>query len=142
MYAPVGQRWTLAIVRWWGGWAEGEHVSKSITTILSYYSPFIQRDTLIRYLLDELHSYEEDHSDALCPVQREAHGSLFGEHVLVQPVATQEVRLMHTSIHSDMKGMQNEIGSVKTTINQMTTAMNTFMGMHLSQPSRELCNQF
>lgn len=33
----------------------------------SYY----QRDTLIRYLLDELHTYEEDHSNALCPVHRE-----------------------------------------------------------------------
>ncbi|THU85408.1 hypothetical protein K435DRAFT_685662 [Dendrothele bispora CBS 962.96] len=50
MYAPIGERWTLARIRWWGGWAEGEH-----------------RDTLIRYLLDELHTYEEDHSDALCP---------------------------------------------------------------------------
>lgn len=27
MYAPVGERWSLAIIRWWGGWAEGEHVS-------------------------------------------------------------------------------------------------------------------
>jgi hypothetical protein len=26
MFAPVGQRWTLAKIRWWGGWAEGEHV--------------------------------------------------------------------------------------------------------------------
>lgn len=26
-----------------------------------------QRDTLIRYLLDELYTYEEDHSNALCP---------------------------------------------------------------------------
>lgn len=30
MYAPVGKRWTLATIRWWGGWAEGEHVSKFI----------------------------------------------------------------------------------------------------------------
>ncbi|KAK7433686.1 hypothetical protein VKT23_020633 [Stygiomarasmius scandens] len=50
MYAPIGERWTLARIRWWGGWAEGEH-----------------RDTLIRYLLDELHTYEEDHSNALSP---------------------------------------------------------------------------
>lgn len=27
MHAPTGQRWTLATVRWWGGWAEHEHVS-------------------------------------------------------------------------------------------------------------------
>lgn len=26
MYAPPGWRWTLATIRWWGGWAEGEHV--------------------------------------------------------------------------------------------------------------------
>ncbi|KAG2039432.1 hypothetical protein BDR03DRAFT_980921 [Suillus americanus] len=25
MFAPVGQRWTLAKVHWWGGWADGEH---------------------------------------------------------------------------------------------------------------------
>jgi hypothetical protein len=54
MFAPVGQRWTLAKVRWWGGWAEQEH-----------------RDTLIHYLLDELHAYEVDYSDALAPVQQE-----------------------------------------------------------------------
>lgn len=26
MYAPLGQRWSLSIIRWWGGWAIGEHV--------------------------------------------------------------------------------------------------------------------
>ncbi|KAF8592785.1 hypothetical protein K439DRAFT_1505031 [Ramaria rubella] len=26
MYALVGKRWSLATIRWWGGWAEGEHV--------------------------------------------------------------------------------------------------------------------
>ena len=26
MFAPVGKRWSLRMVRWWGGWAEGEHV--------------------------------------------------------------------------------------------------------------------
>ena len=40
MYAPVGQRWSLAVVRWWGGWAEGENVrtlfrSLNITSRLS-----------------------------------------------------------------------------------------------------------
>ncbi|KAH9910809.1 uncharacterized protein B0H18DRAFT_894363 [Fomitopsis serialis] len=50
MLAPAEERWTLARVRWWGGWAKGEH-----------------RDTLIRYLLDELYMYEESHIDALQP---------------------------------------------------------------------------
>jgi hypothetical protein len=26
-FAPIGQRWTLARIQWWGGWAQGEHVS-------------------------------------------------------------------------------------------------------------------
>jgi hypothetical protein len=26
MYAPIGQRWSLNRIRWWGGWAIGEHV--------------------------------------------------------------------------------------------------------------------
>ena len=26
MFAPLGQRWTLERIRWWGGWAIGEHV--------------------------------------------------------------------------------------------------------------------
>ena len=29
MFAPVGERWTLAKVRWWGGWAENEQVCAS-----------------------------------------------------------------------------------------------------------------
>ncbi|KAG2140603.1 hypothetical protein DEU56DRAFT_734911 [Suillus clintonianus] len=68
MFAPVGQRWTLAKVRWWGGWAEGEH-----------------RDTLVRYLLDELHAYENDYSDALAPISRGANTSLAGEQALMRP---------------------------------------------------------
>lgn len=34
MFAPVGKRWSLRMVRWWGGWAEGEHVRHRI--ILMY----------------------------------------------------------------------------------------------------------
>lgn len=29
MHAPIGERWPLTMVRWWGGWAVGEHVSRS-----------------------------------------------------------------------------------------------------------------
>lgn len=27
MFAPVGQRWSLDLVKWWGGWTDGERVS-------------------------------------------------------------------------------------------------------------------
>lgn len=26
MFAPIGMRWSLSMIRWWGGWAVGEHV--------------------------------------------------------------------------------------------------------------------
>ncbi|KAL4068162.1 hypothetical protein J3A83DRAFT_4054295, partial [Scleroderma citrinum] len=54
--------WTLAHVWWWGRWADGEHVN-----------------TLMHYLLDELHCYENDHSDALGPISWDADVSLAGE---------------------------------------------------------------
>jgi len=28
MYAPTGKRWSLTKIRWWGGWAVGENVSR------------------------------------------------------------------------------------------------------------------
>ena len=27
MFAPLGERWSLSTIRWWVGWAKGEHVS-------------------------------------------------------------------------------------------------------------------
>lgn len=26
MFAPIGRRWSLNQIRWWGGWAVGKHV--------------------------------------------------------------------------------------------------------------------
>ncbi|KAJ3856399.1 hypothetical protein EV368DRAFT_32460 [Lentinula lateritia] len=75
MFAPIGERWTLARIRWWGGWAPNE-----------------KRDTLIRYLLDELNTYEEDHSDALAPVDRRASESHAGEAAEMSPVSAAECR--------------------------------------------------
>ncbi|EIW78451.1 hypothetical protein CONPUDRAFT_83853 [Coniophora puteana RWD-64-598 SS2] len=69
MHAKVGSRWPLNRVRWWGGWAEGESVSSNVTTRKVRILKYRKRDTLIRYLLDELHCYETDHSNALCPTQ-------------------------------------------------------------------------
>ncbi|KAF8831747.1 hypothetical protein HHX47_DHR1001247 [Lentinula edodes] len=75
MFAPIGERWTLARIRWWGGWAPNE-----------------KRDTLIRYLLDELNTYEEDHSDALAPIDRRASESHAGKAAEMNPVSAAECR--------------------------------------------------
>ncbi|GLB44840.1 hypothetical protein LshimejAT787_1801770 [Lyophyllum shimeji] len=50
IFAPFGKRWSLNIIRWWGGWAAGENV-----------------DTLMKYLIDSLNSREKTHMDMLNP---------------------------------------------------------------------------
>ncbi|KAG2133337.1 hypothetical protein DEU56DRAFT_738972 [Suillus clintonianus] len=94
MFAPVGQRWTLAKVRWWGGWADGE-----------------QRDTLVRYLLDELYAYKTDYSDALAPISRGADASLAGEQALMRPASIEELHMVHSSVTTDVNNLRNDIGS-------------------------------
>ncbi|KAG1845207.1 hypothetical protein F4604DRAFT_1937121 [Suillus subluteus] len=94
MFAPVGERWTLARVRWWGSWAENEN-----------------HDTLIRYLLDELSTYKNDHSDALCPTQNEADGSLLGEHQLVKPACSEDLQLMQQFITADVQKWTTQLYS-------------------------------
>ncbi|KAJ7151417.1 hypothetical protein C8R43DRAFT_1087984 [Mycena crocata] len=81
MWAPLGKRWSLSIVRWWGGWASGEQV-----------------DTLMRYLMDSLQSYETGHGDALCPIPKEADKSFMGDHLLVKPVVTEEFRMISSKL--------------------------------------------
>ncbi|KAI6035401.1 hypothetical protein F5J12DRAFT_924235 [Pisolithus orientalis] len=112
MFAPVGQRWTLARVWWWGGWAEGEH-----------------RDTLMHYLLNELNCYENDHSDALQPVPREGDRSLAGEAALVRPASTEALNMAHASITANMAALHTTVKEVKET------------SCSLSVDVREICQQ-
>lgn len=55
-------------------------------------------DTLIKYLVDSLQSYESGHGDALCPTPREADKSFMGDHLLVQPVTTDEFRTFSVAV--------------------------------------------
>lgn len=64
-----------------------------------------QADTLIRYLVDTLASYENDHSDALCPIQREADRSFNGDHTLVAPTTTAETREFKKSVDAQFQAV-------------------------------------
>ncbi|KAJ3845839.1 hypothetical protein EV368DRAFT_90008 [Lentinula lateritia] len=86
MFAPIGEHWTLARIRWWGGWAPNEKC-----------------DTLIRYLLDELNTYEEDHSDALAPIDRRASESHAGEAAEMGLLSAAEGRQLFTMVGSTIK---------------------------------------
>ncbi|KAG2354498.1 hypothetical protein BDR07DRAFT_1494500 [Suillus spraguei] len=108
MFAPVGQWWMLAKVCWWGGWADGEH-----------------HDTLIQYILDELHAYETDYSDALAPISCDADASLAGEHVLTRPASTEELHMVHASVTADVNSLHNNMRSLTSVVVQAacTTAI-------------------
>ncbi|KAG1893884.1 uncharacterized protein F5891DRAFT_1256816 [Suillus fuscotomentosus] len=86
MFAPVG-------------WADGE-----------------QRNTLICYLLDELHTYETDYSDALTPFSHKAESSLAGEQALMRPASTEELRMVHASVAADVNCLQVDVSTVNDSL--------------------------
>ncbi|TCD60050.1 hypothetical protein EIP91_010837, partial [Steccherinum ochraceum] len=104
MYAPLGERWSLSVIRWWGGWAEGEH-----------------NDTLIRYLLDELTTYEKDHADALSPLQRDVVKSFNGDHQRMAPASSEEVRLLVLTV-------QRQYEKTETTLNTLASKVGSLEG--------------
>ncbi|KAF8067580.1 hypothetical protein FPV67DRAFT_1561929 [Lyophyllum atratum] len=90
VFAPPALRWSLNRVRWWGGWAQGENV-----------------DTLMKYLLDSLQSYENTHSDALHPVPRGSNGlSAIGEGA---SVTVGEIRELKRSVDEKMDSLDRNM---------------------------------
>ncbi|CAA7265651.1 unnamed protein product [Cyclocybe aegerita] len=120
MFAPIGQRWTLNRIRWWGGWAVGEHV-----------------DTLIKYLVDSLQSYENGHGDALHPIPIEKDVTLLGDHVGLAPATNSDISQLRSSFLSEI---QTEIQTLSTTINsQLSAIAETASATHL--PTHEVTVQ-
>ncbi|KAJ7827711.1 hypothetical protein B0H13DRAFT_2373687 [Mycena leptocephala] len=115
MFAPFGKRWSLSIVRWWGGWASGEQV-----------------DTLMRYLMDSLQTYETRHSNALCPIPREADKSFMGDHLLLKPVDTGEFRLFTSQI---LKSLGDITSSAQSGFRMATGTMADIGGASAQFPS-------
>ncbi|KAL4063509.1 hypothetical protein V8B97DRAFT_2026414 [Scleroderma yunnanense] len=83
MYAPIGQQWPLSM-----------------------------HDMLICYLLDELHSYEDDHSDALGPFPHEADMSLAGEHAFATPATREELWMFQLSVSTEIHKLDNNIQAI------------------------------
>ncbi|KAG1871773.1 hypothetical protein DFJ58DRAFT_722522 [Suillus subalutaceus] len=95
MFAPLGERWSLSTIRWWGAWAEGESV-----------------DTLIQYLLDELTRYKKNHRDALCPIPREGNKSFNGDHILTAPITAAETRELKMSFDRELNRLSGKVEEV------------------------------
>ncbi|KAJ6496756.1 hypothetical protein DFH09DRAFT_1103549 [Mycena vulgaris] len=117
MFAAVGRRWTLRQVRWWGGWAEGEH-----------------RDTLVKYLLDELYTYEDDYSGMLLPLQPEANKTFLGEAVAMGPATTEQLSLFHQSLSSDMRAMSGAMNNLVNNFAGINSAHQSVLGTRALVP--------
>ncbi|KLO13156.1 hypothetical protein SCHPADRAFT_904458 [Schizopora paradoxa] len=107
MYAPPAERWTLARIKWWGGWSVNE-----------------SRDTIIRYLLDELQFMEESHADALSAVAPSYSASLMGVQSEREPVTRGEMRVMcHTLQNQFCGGLDGIRNSMSNLTNVFSTAI-------------------
>ena len=71
-----------------------------------------QRDTLIKYLLDELYTYEDDFSGMLLPLQPEANKTFLGEAAAMGPATTEQLSLFHRSLSSDMRAMSGVMNNL------------------------------
>ncbi|KAH7918493.1 hypothetical protein BV22DRAFT_1041730, partial [Leucogyrophana mollusca] len=116
--APLGERWSLTTIRWWGGRAEGESV-----------------DTLIRYLLDGLTRYES-HRDALCPIPRQAEQSFNGHHVLTNPITGVESRELKLSLGRKMDDVVEKASAyIARTLSQVSSSSATSSSSQLASSS-------
>jgi len=149
LYAPTGQRWSLDVIQWWGGWAEGEQVSKMRCDAMRYRSlcsfPFLagthhsdaplllffstfspltsQHGTLMRYVLDELYHYEHDHSDALAPTSREAGQSLAGDAALVRPATTEALNMVQASLSAEIQAAFSKLSAAQLALTEGQLAL-------------------
>ncbi|KAF5382515.1 hypothetical protein D9615_003084 [Tricholomella constricta] len=113
VFAP--RKWSLNKVRWWGGWAKGENV-----------------DTLMKYLLDSLQSYENGHGDALHPVPKGFGESFMGADVEASPVTAGEVRELKRSVDEKFDTIDENLGrKMDEMVGRITTS---FTEAHLAGP--------
>ena len=87
---------------------------------------------MIRYLLDELTTYEKSHDNALCPIPDEADQSFNGDHVLTQPPKANELR----ECVNHMNRQYEELKEQNVQLSKQLAAAISLMtsGLHISQP--------
>ena len=66
-------------------------------------------DTMIKYLVDSLQSYETGHGNALCPIAMEADKMFMGEHINQAPPSTEEIRQWKMSMDRTLGNVVSEI---------------------------------
>ncbi|KAH6902240.1 hypothetical protein BKA70DRAFT_1521324 [Coprinopsis sp. MPI-PUGE-AT-0042] len=70
----------------------------------------------MKYLLDELYTYEEDHSDALCPFDETASNSHAGEDRFVKPLTQEDGRHLEEKLEEDRRYLSEKLDSLTASI--------------------------
>ncbi|KAL4070236.1 hypothetical protein V8B97DRAFT_1917933 [Scleroderma yunnanense] len=84
----------------------------------------MEHDMFIHYLLDELHCYENNHSNALGPFPCEVDMSLAGEHTLAAPATREDLWLLQSSVSMEIHNLDNSLqailGNVTNSLQDLT----------------------
>lgn len=94
----------------------------------------------MRYLLDELHCYENDHSDALRPVSREANGSFAGEAALTRPASTEALYMAHTSLTADVAALHATVKEVSSMMSAEMKEVSSTVSAEVREMRQQLSN--
>lgn len=95
----------------------------------------------MQYLLNELHIYETDYSNALAPTSREATASFAGEVVLLCPASTEALHMARASLTADVttlyKAMVN-LSASQDTMLEAQAAMSEAQAAALEEVHQKL----
>ncbi|KAK7035306.1 hypothetical protein VNI00_012073 [Paramarasmius palmivorus] len=102
-------------------------------------STFRPNSTLMLYLLDELHTYEEDHSDALCPINLKKSQSQLGEAAAMALLNTYEARMMISQLEQRLRldvtnSITNSIHSLALALTWIHSPLNLPQSQHIHPP--------
>ena len=88
---------------------------------------------MIRYLLDELTTYEKSHDNALCPIPDEVDQSFNGDHVLTQPPKASELRECVDHMNRQYEELKEQ--NLQLSKQLMAAISLLTSGIHISGPS-------
>ncbi|TCD65482.1 hypothetical protein EIP91_002566 [Steccherinum ochraceum] len=111
MLCPVGERWTLNMIQYWGGWAPGEQ----------------SLDTLLKYLMVILSKAENSFADALCPFPREANVSFNGDHRLLSPATVAELHAVADRFQRQQDTTNQELSKISALLTQIVTGSQPYI---------------
>ena len=110
--------------------------------IADFFLAFLpQNDTLMRYLLNELHAYETDYSNALAPTSWEATASFAGEAVLLRPASTEALNMVHAALTADVTTLYKAMVNISASQDAMLKAQAAMLEVQAAA-SEEICQKF